>query len=86
MSLNETKKIDKIEILENCKIQIREAIVIEKEGVEIAKTFRRYVLSPGDNLDNEEDRVVSIAKAIWTEEVISNYLNSIESPFTTGSL
>lgn len=73
MALTETKLIDKIEIVLNNSIQIRIATIIEKDGVEIAKTYDRYVLSPGDNLSNEDLRVKSIANAIWTEEVINNY-------------
>jgi urease accessory protein UreE len=77
MSLLEKKIIDKIEILENSKIQVREAMVIEKDGQEIARTFHRHVLSPGDDLSSEDPRVSAVANAIWTEEVISQFLDSI---------
>lgn len=73
MSLTETNKIDKIEVVENCIIQVRRATIIEKDGVEIAKTYHRHTLNPGDELINEDLMVQDIAKAVWTEKVINDY-------------
>lgn len=85
MSLIEKKIIDQIEILNNNVLQIREALIIEKEGQEIAKTYHRRVLSPGDDLTGENSKIVSIANLLWTEEVIKKYKeklaeNNISSP------
>jgi hypothetical protein len=76
MALTEKTIIDKIEIVENNTIQVRTATVIEKDGVELTRTFHRHVLSPGTDLTNEDPKVQSIANAIWTEEVILNSLNN----------
>lgn len=46
------------------------------DGVEIARTFHRHVVHPGDNVSNEDPKVQSIANVIWTPEVILNYQNS----------
>ena len=73
MAITEKQSIDKIEVLENNSIQIRTATIIEKDGIEIAKTYHRHVLSPGDDITNQDVKVQSIANAIWTEEVINNY-------------
>lgn len=73
MALIEKQIIDKIEVLENNSIQIKTATIIEKDGIEIAKTFHRHVVSPGDDISNEDVKVQSIANAIWTDEVISEY-------------
>jgi hypothetical protein len=73
MALIEKTIIDKIEIVENNSIQIRTATIIEKDGIEIAKTYHRHAISPGDDITNEDAKVQAIAKAIWTEEVINNY-------------
>lgn len=73
MGLIEKVIIDKIELTENNSIQVRTATIIEKEGTEIAKTYHRHVLNPGDDLSNEDSKVQAIAKAIWTEQVISDY-------------
>jgi len=73
MALIEKQSIDKIEIVETNSIQIRTATIIEKDGIEIAKTYHRHAISPGDDITNEDAKVQAIAKAIWTEEVINNY-------------
>ena len=73
MKLTEKSIIDKIEVVENNSIQIRNANVIEKDGVEIARTYHRHILCPGDDVSNEDARVQAIANVIWTEDVINNY-------------
>ena len=78
MLLTETKKIDKIEVVENNSIQVRTATIIEKDGVEIAKTYHRHVLCPIDDISNENEKVKEIANCIWTKDVISDYKASIE--------
>ena len=75
--LTESKIIDFIEVTENGNIQVREAIVIKRDDQEISRTFHRYVLHPGDGLLNQPARVVAIAEAVWTTEVIQAYLDSL---------
>jgi len=55
MALTETNEYDKIEIVGEYKhVQIRKATVIKKDGVELTRTFMRFVLDPGtlDESDN----------------------------------
>jgi hypothetical protein len=73
MALIEKTIIDKIELVENNSIQVRTATIIEKDGVEIAKTYHRHVVNPTDSIENEDPKVQAIANAIWTEEVIAAY-------------
>ena len=73
MALTEKTIIDKIELTEVNTIQIRTATIIEKDGIEIAKTYHRHSLNPGDDVSNEDTRVQAIANVIWTEEVINAY-------------
>jgi len=82
MAITEKNIIDVIEVLENNTIQIRNANIIEKDGVEIAKTYHRHVLSPGDDILNEDSKVQAIANVIWTEEVINNYKTLIVNSIT----
>ena len=69
--------IDKIEVLENGIIQVRQATVITENNTELSKAFHRHCLVPGTNLVNEDARVVVIAQAIWTPEVIAAYQASL---------
>ena len=73
MALTEKTLIDKIEIIENNSIQIRTATIIERDNIEISRTFHRHTLSPGDDITNEDAKVQSIANAVWTEEVIAAF-------------
>jgi hypothetical protein len=76
MALTEKTIIDKIEILESNHIQVRTANIIEKDGVEISRTFHRHVVLPSNDISGEDAKVQAVANALWTEEIISAYLES----------
>ena len=72
MALTETLEYDKIEIVGIYKaVQVRKATVIKKDGVELTRTFERYVLHPDMDLSqrSEPNEVVAICNAAWTQEV-----------------
>jgi urease accessory protein UreE len=73
MALSEASVVDKIEVLLLGQIQVRTRQQVLKDGTEIAATFHRHVLSPGDDTANEDPRVAAIAAATWTEEVVAAY-------------
>jgi len=79
MALTETTKVDQIELTEINTIQVRTATIIERDGIEISRTFHRHVVAPGDEISNEDPKVQVIANAIWTEEVIAAYQALIEA-------
>ena len=75
MALTESIEYDKIEIVSKYKhVQVRKATVIKKNGVELTRSFQRYVLDAGkldasnnfvDNpLDKESDGVTNIPDEI----------------------
>jgi hypothetical protein len=74
MALTEKTIIDKIELVENNSIQVRTATIIEKDGIELTRTYHRHAVSPGDDITNENEKVKAIANAIWTSEVIAAYV------------
>ena len=58
MALSESIEYDKIEIVGQYKqVHVRKATVIKKDGVELARSFHRFVLDPGtlDASDNLVD-------------------------------
>lgn len=73
MALTERKVVDLVEVIENGSLQIREANLVEKDGVVIAKTFHRYVLKPGQDVSDKEQRIRDIAAAVWTADVIAAF-------------
>lgn len=77
MALIEKQIVDLVELVQTNHIQVRTANIIEKDGVEIAKSFHRHVLAPGDDVSGQDPKVQAIANAIWTEEVISAYQASL---------
>ena len=81
--LEELTIVDKIECLANGVLQIRDRHQILKDGAEIAASFHRHVLNPGDSLDGQDPRVVAIANATWTDEVIAAYQASLPAEPTT---
>ena len=83
MAIIEKKIIDKIEVVETNAIQVRTATIIEKDGVEIARTYHRHVVAPTDSIENEDSRVQAIANAIWTNEVIAKYKQDLEKLVAT---
>ena len=80
MALTETIKVDQIEITEGNHIQVRTATIIQKDGVELTRTFSRCAFYPGSDVSNEDAKVQAVANAIWTPEVISAYQASIALP------
>jgi len=80
MALTETTKVDQIEITEGNYIQVRTATIIQKDGVELTRTFHRCAFYPGEDVSNEDAKVQAIANAIWTAEVIAEYQASIALP------
>ena len=80
MALSESIEYDKIEVVWIYKaVQVRKATVIKKDGVELTRSFERYVLQAGtldasDNLVDtdlsaEPAEVSSICTAVWTDDV-----------------
>ena len=80
MALTESIEYDKIEIVGQYKaVQVRKATVIKKDGVELTRSFERYVLQAGtldasDNLvdtdlSGEPAEVSEICTAAWTTDV-----------------
>ena len=62
MALTETIEYDKIEVVGQYKIvQVRKATVIKKDGVELTRSFERFMLDPGtlDGSDNFVDNPLS---------------------------
>tara|TARA_Y100000992_G_scaffold74419_1_gene46984 strand:- start:43 stop:327 length:285 start_codon:yes stop_codon:yes gene_type:complete len=84
MALTESLEYDKMEIVTQWKhVQVRQATVVKKDGVEIARSFHRYVLTPGtldasDNLvstdiSGQPTDIQGVCNALWTDAVKSSW-------------
>lgn len=76
MAFTETSAY-KIEINENKTIGIRRADIILKDGVEVARSYHRHLIAPGDDVTAETQQVQDLANSMWTDEVIAAYEKSI---------
>ena len=73
MALSKTVVVDKMEVLEMGQVQVRTATIVSEDGVELSRAFHRHVLEPGADLTGQADRVVAVANAAWTAEVVSDW-------------
>lgn len=62
---NETKQIDRIEVINGSIIQVREVTIITKDDVEIARTYHRWSFNPGDDISLMPQEVKDIASVVW---------------------
>ena len=80
MALTERCENDKIEVVGQYKaVQVRCATIIERDGVELTRSFHRHVLQPGTldendalvdtDLSGEDADVQAICTAAWTDAV-----------------
>ena len=74
MALTERTIIDKYEVVGDFKhIQCRHATVIERDGVEISRSYHRHVISPSDDVTGEPQEVQALVALMHTPEVIAAY-------------
>lgn len=74
MALTERTTEDKIEIVGEFKhIQVRTATIIERDGVEISRSFHRHVIAPDADVSGESAEVQAIAATVHTDEVKAAY-------------
>jgi len=85
MALTERTTDDKIEIVGEYKhIQIRTATIIERDGVEISRSFHRRVVGPLDVLSGETAEVQAIAAVVHTDDVKAAYQAHIDAQVIGG--
>ena len=95
MALTERCENDKIEVVGQYKaVQVRCATVIEKDGVELTRSFHRHVLHPGTldendalvdtDLSDQDADVAAIATAAWTAEVKEAWRLKLVADKTAG--
>jgi len=80
MALAESIEYDKIEVVTKYKaVQVRKATVIKKDGVELTRSFERYVLQAGTldgndalvdtDISAEPAEIQAVCNAVWTTDV-----------------
>jgi hypothetical protein len=74
MALTEKTICDKLEIVNADTIpviQCRMGIIVEKDGVEIARPYMRYVVSPLDDVSDKPEQIQALAATVFTPEIVA---------------
>ena len=79
MALTKEVVIDKIEVVENGIIQVRQATRIIEDGAQLSQSYHRWSLTPGQDVSDQPANVQAIAAAAWTPAVIAAYQAQIEA-------
>jgi hypothetical protein len=91
MAITKETEISKIEIVNNCIIQVRTDTIIKEDGVEISRNMHRHSLVPcghdgtedwnwiDTDVSGEDLQVQAVANAVWTNDVKTAYKAKIEA-------
>ena len=86
MALTESIEYDKIEVVGQYKaVQVRKATVIKKDGVELTRSFERFVLNPG-TLDDSDNLVANPLdkETDGTTDIVDEVKNICNAVWTTS--
>ena len=78
MALSEASKNDKIEVVITAdydwsSVQVRNATIVSRDGVEISRSFHRHVVLPDGDVSAEDADVQAICNAVFTQDCKDNY-------------
>ena len=73
MALDKQVLIDRIEVVENGTVQVRQATIITEDGNQISRTFHRWCIAPSQDYSDQDDKVKDICRVTHTSEVIAAY-------------
>ena len=77
MALTEKQEY-KVEVIPpHAVLQIRRADIILKDGVEVARSYHRHVVCPGDDVSGECDCVKKVAAALHDAATVTAYTDSL---------
>ena len=83
MALTERTEQDKVEIVGPYKhVQVRTATVIERDGVEISRSFSRHVVAPDADISGESTEVQAICNAVHTQAIKDAYAAHVAAQAT----
>ena len=86
MALQQTTITDKIEIVENGIIQVRQRTDIYDDvnpSIILASNYHRDSLTPGQDLTSQEPKIAAIAEIVWTPTVVAAYQAEIAASIPT---
>ena len=79
MTLRKEVSIDKIEVIENGIVQVRQVTRIIEDDIQLSSSYHRWTLIPGQDTSDQEQKVQAICNAAWTPEVVAAYQATIQA-------
>jgi hypothetical protein len=76
MALSEVSKNDKIEIVATgdwSSVQVRNATIISRDGVELTRAYHRHVVMPDGDVSAEDADVQAVCNAVFTQDCKDAY-------------
>ena len=77
MALTKEVAIDKIEVLENGTLQVRQITRIMEDGKELSSSYHRWAFSPGSDVSAQPTNVQAIARDLPVIIQMCLYLKSV---------
>jgi hypothetical protein len=65
--------VDQITVTESGIVLYREVTRVIEDGKEIAKTYHRTSLTPGQDIAGQPEKVIAVCNAAWSPEIIAAY-------------
>lgn len=84
MALTKEQVIDKVEVVENGTLQVRQVTRILEDGNQLSSSYHRWSFAPGSDVSEMPANVQAIAAAVWTAEIIAAYQAQIAAIATAG--
>ena len=82
--LEKQVEIDQIEIVANGSVQVRQATKIFENGMELSKSYHRWVITPGQDYSDQPEKVKAICQVIHTPEVIQAWNAKVAATENVG--
>jgi hypothetical protein len=79
MSLSKEQVIDKIEVVENGTLQVRQVTRIMEDDKQLSSSYHRWSFAPGSDVSAQPANVQAIATAAWTPAVIAAYQAQLQA-------
>ena len=73
MALTKEVVLDKIEVVENGTVQVRQATRIIEDGQQLSQSYHRWSIAPGQDYSDQDAKVKAVCAAAHTEAVIEAY-------------
>ena len=73
MAITKQTNVDQITVTESGIVLYREVTRVIEDGKEIAKTYHRTSLTPGQDIAGQPEKVIAVCNAAWSPEIIAAY-------------